>query len=126
MQVKGDPMADLVKDLAEEQKARVTYGNILRLSDDPAVNDGIKFLREREIVHLQRGGSTASAGEVEQKMFTIGTRRSICKHSIEKKIRTDFSVRIILYCSGVVTICFPRTHRRRTYHEFPALYRHPE
>lgn len=56
MQVKGDPMADLAEDLAAEQKARVTYDNILRLSDDPDVNDVIKFLREREIVHFQRFG----------------------------------------------------------------------
>jgi len=41
---------------AAEQKARVTYDNILRLSDDPDVNDVIKFLREREIVHYQRFG----------------------------------------------------------------------
>ena len=56
MQVKGDPMADLCEDLGAEQKARVTYDNILRLSDDPDVNDVIKFLREREIVHFQRFG----------------------------------------------------------------------
>ncbi len=42
--------------VAPEQKARVTYDNILRLSDDPDVNDVIKFLREREIVHFQRFG----------------------------------------------------------------------
>ena len=58
MQVKGDPMADLVEDLAAEQKARVTYDNILRLSDDPDVNDVIKFLREREVVHFQRFGES--------------------------------------------------------------------
>ena len=56
MQVKGDPMADLVEDLAAEQKARVTYDNILRISDDPDVNDVIKFLREREIVNFQLFG----------------------------------------------------------------------
>lgn len=56
MQVKGDPIADLTEDLAAEQKARVTYDNILRLSDDPDVNDVIKFLRERELVHFQRFG----------------------------------------------------------------------
>lgn len=54
--VKGDPVADLVEDLAAEQKARVTYDNILRLSDDPDVNDVIKFLRQREVVHFQRFG----------------------------------------------------------------------
>ena len=54
--VKGDLIADLTEDLAAEQKARVTYDNILRLSDDPEVNDVIKFLRQREIVHFQRFG----------------------------------------------------------------------
>lgn len=54
--VKGDLIADLTEDLAAEQKARVTYDNILRLSDDPDVNDVIKFLRQREIVHFQRFG----------------------------------------------------------------------
>ena len=43
-------------EFAAEQKARVTYDNILRLSDDPDVNNVIKFLREREIVHFQRFG----------------------------------------------------------------------
>jgi spore coat protein JC len=56
MEVKGDVIADLTEDLAAEQKARVTYDNILRLSDDPDVNDVIRFLREREIVHFQRFG----------------------------------------------------------------------
>ena len=42
--------------IAAEQKARVTYDNILRLSDDPDVNDVIKFLRQREVVHFQRFG----------------------------------------------------------------------
>ena len=57
MAVKGDLIADLTEDLAAEQKARVTYDNILRLSDDPDVNDVIKFLRAREIVHFQRFGA---------------------------------------------------------------------
>ena len=58
MQVKGDPIADLCEDLGAEQKARVTYDNILRLSDDPDVNDVIKFLRQREVVHFQRFGES--------------------------------------------------------------------
>ena len=53
-QSKGDVIADLNEDLAAEQKARVTYDNILRLVDDPDVCDVIKFLRAREIVHYQR------------------------------------------------------------------------
>ena len=56
MQVTGDPITDLTEDLAAEQKARTTYDNILRISDDPDVNDVIKFLRAREIVHFQRLG----------------------------------------------------------------------
>lgn len=56
MQVSGDMIADLVEDMAAEQKARKTYDNILRLSDDPDVNNVIRFLREREVVHYQRFG----------------------------------------------------------------------
>ncbi len=55
-QSKGDPITDLFEDMAAEQKARTTYDNILRLSDDPDVNDPIKFLRAREVVHFQRFG----------------------------------------------------------------------
>ena len=55
-QSKGDPITDLVEDMAAEQKARSTYDNILRLTDDQDVRDPIKFLREREIVHFQRFG----------------------------------------------------------------------
>ena len=54
--VSGDVIADLTEDLAAEQKARATYDNILRLSDDPDVNNVIRFLREREVVHYQRFG----------------------------------------------------------------------
>ena len=43
-------------EVAAEQKARAVYDNILRLSDDPDVNEVIKFLRQREVVHFQRFG----------------------------------------------------------------------
>lgn len=56
MQSTGDVIADLTEDMAAEQKARLTYDNILRLSDDPDVSDVIRFLREREVVHFQRFG----------------------------------------------------------------------
>jgi spore coat protein JC len=55
-QSKGDPITDLVENLAAEQKARTTYDNILRLTDDDDVRQPIKFLRAREIVHFQRFG----------------------------------------------------------------------
>ncbi|MBQ3405487.1 MAG: manganese catalase family protein, partial [Oscillospiraceae bacterium] len=54
MQVKGDVLTDLAEDMGAEQKARTTYDNILRLSDDPDVNNVIRFLREREVVHYHR------------------------------------------------------------------------
>lgn len=56
MAVTGDVLADLNENMSAEQKARLTYDNILRLCDDPDVNDAIRFLREREIVHYQRFG----------------------------------------------------------------------
>lgn len=56
LQSKGDPITDLHEDMAAEMKARTTYDNILRISDDPDVNDVIRFLRAREIVHYQRFG----------------------------------------------------------------------
>ena len=58
LQSTGDIICDLTEDLAAEQKARVTYDNILRLADDPDVIDPIRFLREREIVHYQRFGES--------------------------------------------------------------------
>ena len=71
MQVKGDPIADLNEDLAAEQKARVTYDNILRLSDDPDVNNVMRYLREREIVHYQRFGEALrlAAEKMDEKNF---------------------------------------------------------
>jgi spore coat protein JC len=56
LQSKGDVFTDLNEDLAAEQKARTVYENILRLSDDPDLNDPIRFLRAREVVHYQRFG----------------------------------------------------------------------
>lgn len=64
--IKGDPITDLTEDMGAEQKARTTYDNILRLSDDPDVNDVIRFLREREIVHFQRFGE--ALGNVTDKL----------------------------------------------------------
>ena len=55
-QSKGDPITDLMEDMAAEQKARTTYDNILRLVDDPDIKDPIKFLRAREVAHFQRFG----------------------------------------------------------------------
>ena len=56
IQSKGDPVTDLYENMAAEQKARSTYEYILDLTDDPDVADPIRFLREREVVHMQRFG----------------------------------------------------------------------
>lgn len=56
LQSTGDPITDLMEDMAAEQKARTTYDNILSLVKDCEVSDPIKFLRKREIIHFQRFG----------------------------------------------------------------------
>ena len=56
IQSKGDVITDMSENLAAEQKARTTYDNILRVSDDPDVNRVISYLRQREITHFQRFG----------------------------------------------------------------------
>ncbi|WP_099158388.1 manganese catalase family protein [Virgibacillus ndiopensis] len=53
-QAKGDPIADIYEDIAAEEKARATYQWLINMSDDPDINDGLKFLREREVVHSMR------------------------------------------------------------------------
>lgn len=52
----GDPIADIVEDMAAEQKARATYEHLMSLTDNPEINNPLSFLREREIVHFQRFG----------------------------------------------------------------------
>ena len=54
IQAKGDAIADLVEDIAAEEKARATYENLINMTDDPGLIDALKFLREREVVHSQR------------------------------------------------------------------------
>lgn len=59
LQSTGDSLTDLHEDMAAEQKARLTYDNILRLAkDEPDVYEAIKFLRAREMVHYQRFGES--------------------------------------------------------------------
>jgi spore coat protein JC len=54
IQAKGDPIADLYEDIAAEEKARATYQWLIDMTDDPDLKDGLKFLREREVIHSQR------------------------------------------------------------------------
>ncbi len=56
IQSKGDPVTDLMEDLAAEQKAKQTYEYLINLCDNPDVLEPLRFLREREVVHFQRFG----------------------------------------------------------------------
>lgn len=61
--------------IAAEQKARVTYDNLLRLIDDPDITEPLKFLREREIVHYQRfGEAKQSRWNVKAELLTKSNR----------------------------------------------------
>ena len=78
-----------------EQKARVTYDNLLRLIDDPDVRDPIKFLREREIVHYQRfAESLARAQEIAPKPNFYA-----CNPSFDKGC-VDLEGRPLCNCGG--------------------------
>ena len=75
--------------IVAEQKARTTYDNILRLTDDPDVRDPIKFLREREIVHYQRFGervqsrwNECGAADEENNKNRVCTKYILCFISI--------------------------------------------
>jgi len=54
IQAKGDPLADLYEDIAAEEKARATYQWLIDMTDDVDLQDSLKFLREREIIHAIR------------------------------------------------------------------------
>ena len=68
---------DVLADLAAEQKARLSYDNILRLVDDPDVRDAIKFLREREIVHYQRFGEAIRTPSSKKRSAALKKQRSV-------------------------------------------------
>ncbi len=52
--VTADPLADLMEDMAAEQKARAVYENLIDLTDDEDVLAPLLFLRQREVVHFNR------------------------------------------------------------------------
>lgn len=82
-QSKGDPITDLMEDLAAEQKARTTYDNILRLVQDQEVAEPIRFLRAREIVHFQRFGEALRIvqDKLDEKNFYAFNPQIDCNHS---------------------------------------------
>jgi spore coat protein JC len=54
IQSTGDPIVDLTEDMAAEEKARVTYENLMDLTNDEDILAPLSFLRQREIVHYNR------------------------------------------------------------------------
>jgi len=50
----GNPIVDLHEDLAAEEKARVTYENLMDLTNDESILAPLSFLRQREVVHYNR------------------------------------------------------------------------
>lgn len=52
----GDPITDLVSNMAAEQRARATYEHLIAATCDPHVKDMLRFLWQREVVHFQRFG----------------------------------------------------------------------
>ncbi len=52
--VTADPMADLMEDMAAEQKARAVYENLIDLTTDEDVLAPLLWLRQREVVHFNR------------------------------------------------------------------------
>ena len=49
-----DPIANLVEDMAAEQKARTIYEHLNDLAQDEDVIQPLLFLRQREVVHFNR------------------------------------------------------------------------
>ncbi|MGN7468763.1 manganese catalase family protein [Brevibacillus sp. SAFN-007a] len=68
---KGDPIADLYEDIAAEEKARATYQWLIDMTDDVDLQDSLKFLREREIVHSLRFREAVEILKEEQGRKTI-------------------------------------------------------
>jgi len=52
--VTADPLADLMEDMAAEQKARAVYENLIDLTNDEDVLRPLLYLRQREIIHFNR------------------------------------------------------------------------
>ena len=84
MQVKGDVITDLNEDLAAEQKARTTYDNILRLSDDP---DERRYplpprAGDRPLPALRRGAQTRARKNGLQELLRGQSRVRLSKRAV--------------------------------------------
>ena len=88
IQCTGDPVADLVEDLAAEQKARATYEHLMTLTENPQLLGPLHFLREREIVHFQRFGEcleivqALQSGETRAYYPSVTVERDVYKRQV--------------------------------------------
>ena len=68
--------------MAAEQKARATYEKLIDLSkDDPDVVDVLRFLRQREVVHVQRFGEALRGVQdklAEKKFYMASCNKQMC------------------------------------------------
>ncbi|TLX56653.1 manganese catalase family protein [Stutzerimonas nosocomialis] len=47
----GEPTADLRSNIAAEARAKIVYERLINVTDDPGIQDALKFLMTREIAH---------------------------------------------------------------------------
>lgn len=92
IQTKGDPIADLVDDIAAEEKARATYEHLIQLTDDPGIIDALQFLREREIVHSQRFREALYLVREDMKNLTKEEINTCDTNTNNKELFTDTNV----------------------------------
>ncbi|MGN6547706.1 MAG: manganese catalase family protein [Aureliella sp.] len=59
----GDLTVDLRSNIGAESRAKIVYENLLKFTDDPHVQDTLRFLMTREIAHAQQ--FTAALGSIE-------------------------------------------------------------
>lgn len=52
--ITGNPLVDLMEDMAAELKAKQTYENLMNLTNDETLLAPLNFLRQREVVHFER------------------------------------------------------------------------
>lgn len=50
----GDPTVDLRSNIAAESRAKIVYEYLLKFTDDPMVQESLRFLMTREIAHFQQ------------------------------------------------------------------------
>ncbi len=59
----GEPTVDLRSNIAAESRAKIVYEYLLQYTDDPFVQESLRFLMTREIAHFQQ--FTAALNEIQ-------------------------------------------------------------